>query len=154
MCVTTNHGVAKAWASGKQTEDRSNNGNMSHNGCGTLYSYHTPIARIVKGANGQDVCLITCRDYSVTTKGKHIGPAHRAAGYRAFSVPFIGLPYGRNRPDSEDMNEVHAGNLEHFEQSIADETKRIERARVFKSREHLDRLTAQRDAYKAAFALA
>lgn len=154
MCITTNYGVARAWASGKQTEDRSGNGNLSHNGCGTLYSYSTPIGRIVKGAAGQDIYLITSKDYSVTTRGKHIGPAHRATNYTAFSVPFIGLPYGWNRIDSEDMAQVHAGNLADFAERIEAEEKRIARARVHKSDTSLRRLIRDRDAYKTAFGLA
>lgn len=147
--ITTNHGVAKAWAEGKQTEDRSGNGNMSHNGCGTLFSYSTPIGRRLEDAHGQPAFLITTKRYSVTTQGKHIGPAHRATGYKAFSVPFLGLPFGR----ATDMAEVHAGNLADYDERIEEERQRIKRARKFKSQGHLYRIIEEKARYQIAFNL-
>lgn len=149
----TNLQVAKAWATQSKPEGRTSNGNMSFAGA-TLYSYSTPIGHIAKGANGQPVFLITAHTYSVTTQGKHVGPAHKATGYKAFTVPFFGIGrVGRHGPDTLDMAEAHKGNLDYYAAEIAKEEARLASARVYKSRDRVDRLIEEREAYKRAFGL-
>jgi hypothetical protein len=154
MKTTTNRGVANAWVNG--IEAKSGNGNMSTNGCGTLYSYSTPIGIIKQGVDGQPVYLITARSYSVTTRGKHIGPAHGATGYNAHVVPFFGIGrVGRHGPDSLDMMEAHAGNVAYLVQRYVDDREGMKAKRSFGQfdEEHLMRLAANARAYALAFGL-
>lgn len=154
MKRTTNHGVAKAWVKG--TEAQSGNGNMSTGGQGLLYSYSTPIARIVEGVNGQAVYLITAHSYSVTTQGKHIGPAHRATGYSAHVVPFFGVGrIGRHGPDTLDMAEAHAGNLAYLHSQYSSGLDDMKRKRSLSDYDHerLSTLAARIANYVAAFGL-
>lgn len=154
MKTTTNHGVAQAWVKG--IEAKSNNGNMSTNGCGTLYSYSTPIGIIKQGVDGEPVYLITAHDYSVTTKGKHIGPARRATNYRAHVVPFFGIGrVGRHSPDTLDMAEAHAGNMAYLLSRITEGQARMARARSLSEHDrewHL-LLHARMAGYAGAFGL-
>lgn len=61
--------VIHAWA--HQTQDRARNGTDSVSfASGTLYSYATPIARIIWNARGEQAYLLSTRSYSPTT-GKH-----------------------------------------------------------------------------------
>ena len=93
--VLSNDMVIHVWAAQSQDEARTSNGNLSFTGS-VLYSYRTPIANIVPGADGQPVALVTCETYSVTTSGKHM-PGHRALSHmRRFDVPFLLLPPGTN----------------------------------------------------------
>lgn len=154
MKTTTNRGVANAWVNG--IEAKSGNGNMSTNGCGTLYSYSTPIGIIKEGVGGRAVYLITAHSYSVTTQGKHIGPAHRATGYQAHVVPFFGIGrVGRHSPDTLDMAEAHAGNVAYLVQRYVDDREGMKAKRSFGqfSEEHLMRLAANARAYCVAFGL-
>jgi hypothetical protein len=154
MKTTTNRGVAAAWVNG--IEAKSNNGNMSTNGCGTLYSYSTPIGIIKRGVDGKPVYLITAHDYSVTTKGKHIGPAHRATNYAAHVVPFFGIGrVGRHSPDTLDMAEAHAGNVAYLVGRYVDDREGMKAKRSFGqfNEEHLMRLAANARAYALAFGL-
>lgn len=117
--VVSNAQVAHLWANQSQDTARSANGNFWFDGL-TLYSYRTPIANLVRRpSDGRLIALLTSKTYSVTTSGKHMGPAWRAVDYgrsgtRMFSVPFIGAPGGQNGCDSTDMRQVHAGNMAHF----------------------------------------
>lgn len=153
MKTTTNRGVANAWVDG--FEAKSSNGNMSTNGC-TLYSYNTPIAIIKRGKDDQRVYLITAHDYSVTTKGKHIGPAHRAAKHAAFVVPCFGIGWvGRHR-DTLDMAEAHEANQTYLMARYAEEMERQKAQRSSYGRfeeESLMRLAATARAYALAFGL-
>lgn len=154
MKTTTNRGVANAWVNG--IEAKSGNGNMSTNGCGTLYSYSTPIGIIKRGKDDQPVYLITAHSYSVTTQGKHIGPAHRAANYEAFVVPFFGIGrVGRHSPDTLNMAEAHAGNVSYLVQRYVDDRAGMKAKRSFGQfdEEHLMRLAATARAYAVAFGL-
>lgn len=93
--VLSNDMVRHVWAAQSQDEARTSNGNMSFFGP-VLYSYGTPIANILSGADGQPVALVTTESYSVTTSGKHM-PSHRdTAHMRRFDVPFLLLPPGQN----------------------------------------------------------
>jgi hypothetical protein len=145
MTTTTNAGVARSWARNDGQEAKSGNGNFWHNGAGTLYSYRTPIGRIVPGGLTSGwVYLITSERYSVTTQGKHIGPAHRATGYKAFSVPDLGLGTGG-------VN--HGANLAHYAGLIEAEEQRLKRARTHTSRDHIASIQTERARYCAAFGL-
>lgn len=128
--VFANDMVAHVWAQQTQESGRSHNGNFSFTGP-TLYSYATPIARIVLGANGQRVALLTSKTYSITTTAKHVHPARRAVRHDmpAFTVPFIGERRGRNQVDSEDEAEMHAGNMAHFAARYAERIAKMMKAR-------------------------
>lgn len=68
---TTNKQVIHLWANQSRASARSSNGNCWFTGT-KLYSYRTCIANFVPDVNGELVCLITTRRYSVTTTGKHM----------------------------------------------------------------------------------
>lgn len=129
--VVANRQVAHIWAHQAQDSARSHNGNFWFKGR-KIYSYSTPVAHLVDGVDGELIALVTSRDYSITTRGKHIGPIHSALGYgrvrRTFSVPFIGAFGGQNRGDMNlcDSNaaEIHAANLAHY---FAEYTATVER---------------------------
>lgn len=117
--VLSNDMVIHVWAAQSQDEARTSNGNLSFMGS-VLYSYRTPIANIVPGADGQPVALVTTERYSVTTSGKHM-PGHRDINHmRNFRVPFLLLPNGtpsgrssaasiRNRIPSRDWQNDESG---------------------------------------------
>ncbi len=132
--VFENSMVAHIWANQSQSEARSANGNFSFRDT-TLYSWRTPIGRIVSGADGSRVALISSNGYSMTTQGKHIGPARRAVQYAAFYVPFVGAEGGQapragwNEGSPEYMASVHGANLAHFAAVYAKEVSRMSRAR-------------------------
>lgn len=87
-----NHGVAQAWAKQAQSFGQSGNGNLYFRDS-TIFSYgaHFPIARIVTNKAGKRAILFTTARHSVTTNGKHIPAAARAArstGLPIFNVYF------------------------------------------------------------------
>lgn len=134
--VYDNRMVAHVWAAQRQPHGRSSSGNVSFSGP-TLYSYATPIARLVRGADGGTVALLDCDSYSVTAS-KHQQYARRAAGHLpCLSVKYVtargegrapSLPPGLEawRPANEGMTEIdliHAANmhalLEAFDASVS-----------------------------------
>lgn len=89
--VLSNNMVKHVWAAQSQDDARTSNGNLSFVGP-VLYSYSTPIANILPGADGRPVALITTETYSVTTSGQHMPGARDTAHMRTFRVPFLCLP--------------------------------------------------------------
>lgn len=151
--ANTNLDVARKWAGQRGTEARSGNGTMSFSGP-TLYSYATPIGYLMPNGRGHMVPLITAHDYSVTTKGKHIGPAHKATDYTAFVVPFFGIGrVGRHGPDTLDMAEAHRNNVAYLKAHYEEEIARLKAARVYRSFETLQRRAAEVTRYQAVFGL-
>jgi len=104
--------VAHLWAHQSQSDAR-NGTNSVHFSGAVFYSYATPIARIMQTIAGNTVALISSHGHSMTTRGKHYPAVRRAlhGHIHAFTVPFIGAPGGWNRPDSNNIDEVHAGNV-------------------------------------------
>ena len=101
--VFDNDGVARLWADRKQPYARSHNGNFHLDGV-KLYSYSTVIASQVQ-AKGEWVKLFTSRTYSITTTGRHMGPARRYAMGYCFMVPHVDL-YGE-APQEHLANRAH-----------------------------------------------
>lgn len=97
--VFDNGMVAHLWANASQASARSHNGNFSFEGR-TIYSYSTPIAKIIEGVTG-NVVLRTSHTFSVTTSGKHEPAITHATDYGRtmpeFRVPSIGAWGGRTR---------------------------------------------------------
>ena len=116
--VYDNAMVAHIWAHQSQNSARSHNGNFSFEG-DTIYSYQTPIARIVRGATGQPVALRTREKYSVTTTVKHESAISRALGpgdgavMPEFGVVSMGIRAGHRRAEPGDGID-HAANLVAF----------------------------------------
>lgn len=133
--VHPNAMVAHLWANQSQPEARSSNGNFWYRG-DTLYSYQTPIARLVNGT-----ALFSSTTYSPTTQGKHMRPAWRAVSHRGFSVPDIGRSGGRAGYLREDGTVGHAANLAFLMDNYIDELKRMSSARDIVWWSTLDRLT-------------
>ncbi len=151
--TTTNLGVAKLWAQGRDHEAKSNNGNLWCEGR-TLYSYRTPIAYLMPNGRGHLVPLITAHSYSVTTEGKHKGAAHKATSYTAFVVPFFGIGNtGRHSPDTLDRTEAHNGNVAYLLDQFTEEAKRLKAARVHRSFDTLERKAATLLRYVTTFGL-
>jgi hypothetical protein len=168
--VVANRQVAHIWAHQAQDEARSHNGNYWFTGR-VLYSYSTPIAHLIPAISGELIALVTSRDYSVTTRGKHIGPAHSALGYgrvrTTFSVPFIGAFGGQNRgdrnafasdgtPNVEALAEIHAANLAHYFAEYTVEVERLPRKRDYdrsRALEALNRIANPACDYAEAFGL-
>lgn len=160
MTYTTNNlGVARDWANARHDEAKSSNGNFSHTG-EKLWSYNTPIATLRGG-----VALLTSESYSVTTEGKHKHAARKALNYgrgaiQLFTVPFLlldGSTYGRSNAgriaQGKSVEQQHQGNLGHYAALIEAEEVRLSRAKVYTSRDHIERIAKERDAYKVAFQL-
>jgi hypothetical protein len=88
-----------------------------------FFSYNTPIARILKGANGRNVTLLTSESYGVTTDGKHKGHVRRAVAYVTHVVPDL-FPDGTNGPAGfldrgrsrfpSHLDVDHSGNIAHL----------------------------------------
>jgi hypothetical protein len=132
--VFSNSMVAHVWAQQKQPEGRSNNGNFHFSG-DTIYSYQTPVARIVTGKNKAKIALITSNGYSHTTAGKHLPAIRRSIDYGRsipyFEVPFLGVTGGRafRHGDATNAQEVHKGNLAYLEKEYNELKGSISRAR-------------------------
>ncbi len=93
--VLSNDMVAHMWANQTQNAGRNPSGSYWFRG-GDLYSYQTPIARIIESPEtGGDVVLMTSQSYSMTTSTKHV-PRARSALFRrgerisVFIVPDVG----------------------------------------------------------------
>lgn len=94
-----NRMCAHVWAQQRQTHGHS--ASMRFEGR-TLYSYQTPIARLVDSRQSSaPVALLTSNTYSVTTSGKHMPAAGAAVSHLStFTVPHL-----------DDNATAHAGNL-------------------------------------------
>ena len=97
--VVSNSMVAHLWASGTQNNAR-NTGESFRFSYGVLYSYRTPIARIVKTDAG--LVVLTSREKYSPTTGKHRYQALRATRHLPqFTVYALGLPpEGKHRERS------------------------------------------------------
>jgi hypothetical protein len=131
--IVPNGQVAHLWAHQAQSDARSGNGNFWFDG-DTLYSYSTPIARIVEAHDGRRVALVTIHSYSTTTNGKHIGAIGRATNYGRFipefRVPSLGAFGGRHTDDRHGIVD-HERNLAHFATAYRAEHARQSRKRDF-----------------------
>lgn len=130
--VFDNGMVAHVWAQQEQSEGRSHNGNFWFNGS-AIYSYRTPIANIVAGADGSRVCLITSESFSMTTSSKHMPSVWRAVRHLpSFCVPFVGINGGRGPRwvnDITDPQGIHAANLAFLVSNYETLKGKIKRAR-------------------------
>lgn len=135
--VFTTLQCAHVWAQQTQESGRSN-GALSFQG-DTLYSYSTPIARIVNVGvppghpelSGVSVALFTSHGYSPTT-GKHLSFALGAASHLpSFGVPSLGVGafVGRHRepPTAKPGKIDHKANLAHLVEGYRTLCKREER---------------------------
>lgn len=117
----SNHAVARRWADGVSAKRMglawaSSNGNCRFQG-DILYSYRTPIGRLLRQ---RKIALLTSHSYSVTTSGKHMGPARfalRNAGYETFHVDDI-------------MTDDHELNLRALVEQYRSEVQRLIQRRV------------------------
>ncbi len=137
--VFANDMVAHIWAQQNQESGRSNNGNFWFEN-DTLYSYQTPIARIVKTKGGDNAALVNSHKYSVTTEGKHKNAIHRALGYGKlmpdFVVPFLGVYGGHYRGQNFTGKDAHKANLAYLVEIYTTLKEKIKRARDFYNPSH------------------
>lgn len=121
--VFDNHMVAHVWAQRTQDSGRSHNGNFHFDG-DTIYSYRTPIGRLVDTATGL-VALVTSETFSITTSGKHMGPIRSALDYGRF-IPMYHVPFvttsGLRTVGPDQVNEA---NLKHIENCYYSERQRL-----------------------------
>lgn len=149
--VFPNRMVAHIWAQQSQEEGRSNNGNFWFQG-ETLYSYRTPIARLMNVKRKGQVALVSSISYSPTTASKHLSAVHRSvnAAY-TFYVPTLAMA-DQGRAHRLD----HAENLAYLTEAYSKEIARMKRARDIGSdyrREHLVRLYNAAKDYANVFGL-
>lgn len=117
--VVNSQQVAHLWANQSQSDARNGSGSVSFAG-DTLYSYRTPIARVVDSVSGRRVALITCERYSATTSSRHMPAARSAVRHmQSFHVPSLGVYGGRHSWEPRAtagaaMAGVHACNLAHL----------------------------------------
>jgi hypothetical protein len=158
--VVSNHMVAHIWAQRTQDSARSHNGNF-HFERDTIYSYRTPIGRLVDSATGL-VALVTCETFSMTTSCKHMNPIARALDYGrfipVFYVPFIasgGRGAGRHIAWGASESEVAAANLKHIENCYYETRQQLLRSRDSKpyALESLRASYETRQQFALAFAL-
>jgi hypothetical protein len=91
-----------------------------------LYSYATPIGRIVQSSQGETVALLTSHKYSMTTSSKHMPAAWRAVRHLPhFAVPALGSRGGWHHEPGGDM---HKANAQYLAKVYADYVKRCMRA--------------------------
>lgn len=137
--VFSNDMVAHIWANQTQNEGRNANGSSWFRG-DTLYSYQTPIARIVESPEtGDDVVLITSRSYSKTTNGKHV-PRARLAVFRrnnpvsVFTVPDVGewSGYPHAGADKGAWRRTHDINVEYLQGQYEKEKLRQSRSNTMR----------------------
>lgn len=134
--VFDNAMVAHVWSAMKQPYGRSANGNLSFDGP-TLYSYDTPIARIVRDVNGGLCALHFEGKYSPST-GKHQSEAHAAARHmRLFNVHYVtarsegwapSLPSGCTswaNPGMMDDELIHRANLAWYARKFEEEISQL-----------------------------
>lgn len=149
---SSNSMLCHVWANQSQGYGRGNSLSFSD---GTLTSFATPVARIVKGANGQNVPLFSSQRYSSRTS-VHLSHARRAINYGGFEVPSLGVTGGWCRePYRADGSPDHNRNIAHL---IARYTGRIATFRQMLSDPYdiagnLERLAQDVRSYCAAFAL-
>lgn len=103
--------VAHLWGNQSQSEAWNAQRNFTFRD-DLLFSYSTPIGRIVKSRRtGESVALLSSRSYSNTT-AKQQGHARRAVSHLPhFNVPFLGVSLGRH---NEARGNFHEGNLLSF----------------------------------------
>jgi hypothetical protein len=78
----------------------------------TLYSYSTPIARLVTDPRGERVALITSHSYSPTTSGRHMPAAYGAVSHLPhYRVPALGTSGGLHDEPRGDMHAANAAYL-------------------------------------------
>jgi len=127
--VFTNDMLVHVFAQQTQAHGRSNSMHFEGD---TLYSYHTPIARIVwsKANPTQRVMLITSESHSVTT-AQHKSRANRAWGYAVFHVPSLGVSGGRHSEGAwgKVPKVDHKRNLSFMVGEYYDYVSRLKRAR-------------------------
>jgi hypothetical protein len=140
--------VAHLWAN--QSQEHARSGSMSFSG-DTLYSYGTPIARIVKARKGKRVALITCHRYSVTTSSNHMHEATGAIrGLDCFVVPSLGISGGRHvEPSGTHLKVNHRANLKHLRAEYDVDCKRA--LRMYDLPGMLTYSAEQHNAYAEAF---
>lgn len=114
--VFDNDGVANAWAARSQPSGRSHNGNFSFDGV-KLYSYSTCIASQVQ-AKGEWVKLFTFHTYSVTTTGKHMGPARRYAMGYCFVVPNVTMHGGAHEENRAHLIAVYTSLRDRYKRQL------------------------------------
>lgn len=125
--VFDNAQCAHVWAQQNQEHGRSNS--MRFEG-EVIYSYQTPIARIIPNDNvtGGRVVLVTSHKYSVTTSGKHMPAISRAVQHLTrFDVPNLGVHGGRLQTARGSM---HQENMEAYAAEYANQMKKLARART------------------------
>lgn len=132
--------VCDVWAKQEQAEARTGS-NTSFRG-DTLYSYGTPIARIVEGAKGERIAFISSNQWSSGTS-KVQGEAYHSAtqeDYLIWRVPALGT-------DVAD----HEKNLRHLHERVVGCLSRLERGRVSSAQGYRD---GAKRALRAAYAYA
>jgi hypothetical protein len=78
----------------------------------TLYSYSTPIARLVTDSRGERVALITSHSYSMTTSSKHMPALYGAVSHLPhYRVPALGTSGGLHDEPRGDMHAANAAYL-------------------------------------------
>lgn len=140
--VFSNSMTAHVWA--QQSQPHGHSGSMSFDG-DTLYSYRTPIARIVPLTVGS-VALVTSQRYSITTSSKHMPTVRRALPetIRAFYVDNVRAT--SKREHSENLAALvlnYTRQLLHFRRMLSEPY----------SYDHIEELSATAFAYADAFAL-
>ncbi len=126
--VFDNKMCAHVWAQQNQAHGRSNSMHFQGD---TIYSYQTPIARIVFPDNSDSpgVVLITSHTYSVTTSGKHMPAVHRAVQHlKSFHVPNLGV-FTVMQHDGGAPDRMHEDNYAHYVKLYAETMQKLSRAR-------------------------
>lgn len=155
--VFSNAMLVHVWAQQTQSMGRAHSMRFVDD---TLFSYQTPVARILTGANGQRVLLVSDDSYSPTTGG-HISGALRAFGYGnpSFRVPSLGRDGGRRSEALDDNGRVildHYRNLTALLAGYETCRKRMRRKTGDLWRPALDELADEANkvrTYAAAFGL-
>jgi len=127
--VFTNDMLVHVFAQQTQTHGRSNSMHFEGD---TLYSYRTPIARIVwsKADPKRRVMLITSESYGVTT-AQHKSRADQTWGYAVFHVPSLGVSGGMHNEGAwgKVPKVDHKRNLSFMVGEYYDYVSRLKRAR-------------------------
>lgn len=153
--VFTNSMLAHVWAQQTQEHGRSNSMNFQGD---TLYSYGTPIARIIPRRRGKGrVMLISSHGYSTTTAmHKNLAWQAWSTGMgESFHVPSLGRSGGRHRElDSQiypaTVGVRHRANLKHLVDAYKSECARFKRA-LSRDWNNLENFAASANAYARAF---
>ena len=117
--------VCHLWANRAQPNAHNAGNTLSFDG-DTLFSYRTPIARIVERVgHWNNVVLFSNAHYSITTS-KHFGYARSAAShFSSFTVPALGLGTVGRHSESDDM---HGENVGYLREQFLAEAQRIQRS--------------------------